>query len=261
MQRKAVYVALAVVLCAAIAGFWGARLTLTGSRSPVHQFWRPFFAGNDSLVVYSNPRFVGSPATGLRDAPMGAGSAPDSDYVDTYTGVGEVDAIYELTRLFDHYRAYFTLQRSLLVSWDKAKFRNMVFVGPVSESPALRLLPSNMDFTRTAGNGYAGFVNHNPRTGEQALYSRADRPLTQDYSLIALLPGFVPGNRILVLSGLTTLGTQAAVDFVCRRETVAQLLRVAAGPHRTVKPFQAVIETKLSGGIPVESRLVAIHVH
>lgn len=264
-QHKIAYVALAVVLCAAVAGFWGARMTLTGKRSPVHQFWRPFFAGNDSLVVYGNTDFVGNPATGLRDAPTvtrpTAGARPGIDGVNTYTGVGEVNGVYELTRLFDHYHAYFTLKRSRLVNWEEARFRSLVIIGSAAEDAASRVLPANMDFTFAAGNGTPAVVNHDPQPGEQAIYSHSEQPLTRDYSVIALLPGHAPGSRILVLSGLTTLGTQAAVDFVCRRESVAQILGRAAGPHYAVKPFQAVIETKLAGGVPLESRLVAIHVH
>lgn len=245
------------------AGWWGMHAYHAQRLSAIDRLWSPFFADNGSLIIYSNALFVGDSTNGLRYAPAAtdANAATDGNYVDTYTGVGELTSIYDLTRLFDSHHATFTLKRSLLVSWDEAKLKNLVFIGSVAENPALRVLPANMDFTLTAGNGSAGIVNHHPRPGEQALYSRPEHPLTRDYAIIALLPGLVPGRKTLVFSGLMTLGTQAAVEFACRPESLEQLLRVAGAPDGSVRPFEAVVETTLGGGVPLETKLVAIHIH
>src|ERR1700735_1700660 len=105
-------------------------------QSPVDTFWRPFFTHDPPFVVYSNAVFTGNSITGLRYAPAGApqdGSAPDS-YVDTYTGIGELSAVYDLTKLFDTHQATFTLKRSQLVAWDEAKSRNLIFIGASIEN-------------------------------------------------------------------------------------------------------------------------------
>ena len=65
---------------------------------------------------------------------------------------------------------------------------------------------------------------------------------------------------MLVFSGLTTMGTQAAVDLACNRDAFEQLLRQAA-PGGTVRRFEAVIETTIRGGVPLQTRLVAFHTH
>jgi hypothetical protein len=93
------------------------------------------------------------------------------------------------------------------------------------------------------------------------MYSRPEHPLTKDYAILALLPGVQPGKRMLIFSGLTTFGTQAAVDFVCRPDTVSELLRQITGPKGELRPFEAVLETTIGGGVPLQTRLVTVRVH
>lgn len=268
-RRLRLFVATALVLCFAASGWWGIRKWFAmrdhsaTAYTIIEKFWGPFFGENSSLVIYSNALFVGDSTNGLRYAPSSNNTdrTNASGYVDTYTGIGELNSVYELTRLFDAHHASFTLKRSLLATWDEAKQRNLIFIGSVAENPALRVMPANMDFTLTAGNGFSGIVNHNPGPGELALYSRAEKPLTKDFAIVALLPGMEPGRNILVFSGLMTLGTQAAVEFACRPEGLQQLLHATTGPNGTIRPFEAVIETTLGGDVPLQSKLVAIHVH
>ena len=66
---------------------------------------------------------------------------------------------------------------------------------------------------------------------------------------------------MLIFSGLTTLGTQAAVDFSCHPETFEPVLRAAINSKGEVRPFEAVIETSIRGGVPLQTHLVALHVH
>jgi hypothetical protein len=231
-------------------------------QSSVDIFWRPFFADDPPFVVYSNALFTGNSITGLRYAPAGApqdGSAPDS-YVDTYTGIGELSAVYDLTKLFDAHQATFTLKRSQLVAWDEAKSRNLIFIGASVENPSLRVLPPTVNFTQKAGTGFAGIVNHHPKPGEPAVYSRPEHPLTTDYAIIALLPGVQPGKRVLLFSGLTTFGTQAAVEFLCRPDSIAEILKQVTGPKGEIRPFEAVVQTTVGGGVALETHLVTLRI-
>jgi hypothetical protein len=107
-------------------------------------------------------------------------------------------------------------------------------------------------------------VNHHPKPGEPNLYSRVEHPLTKDYAIIALLPGLQEGKKMLVFSGLTTLGTQAAVEFVCHPETLDQLLsQISSSTTKKgeVRPFEAVLETAIGGGVPLQTKIVTVHVH
>jgi hypothetical protein len=46
------------------------------------------------------------------------------------------------------------------------------------------------------------------------------------------------------------MGTQGGRRFACNRDTFEQLLRQAASGG-TVRPFEAVIETTIRGGVPL----------
>jgi hypothetical protein len=241
---------------------WHPWKTMRVAQSPVDVFWRPFFVDDPPFVVYSNALFTGNSITGLRYAPPGGvddGNATDT-YVDTYTGIGELSAVYDLTKLFDSHQATFTLKRSQLVAWDEAQSRNLIFIGASVENPSLRVLPPTVNFTPEAGSGFAGIVNHHPKPGEPAVYSRPEHPLTTDYAIIALLPGVQPGKRVLLFSGLTTFGTQAAVEFLCRPDSVAEILKQVAGPKGEIRPFEAVVQTTVGGGVALETHLVTLRV-
>ncbi len=228
------------------------------AKSPIERFWAPFLTGDPPVVIYSNARFSGDSKTGLRYIP--SGDSP-KEVVDHYTGIGELASVYELTRLFDSHQATFVLKRSLLVTWDEAKLRNLVFIGSPAENPSLNAVPSMTDFTLTTGEGYSGFANRHPLPGEPAVYSRPEHPLTMDYAVIALMPGVQSGKRTLIFSGLTTLGTQAAVEYVCRKENVAELMKVIASPSGEIKPFEALLAVTLEGGVPLQSKLISVRVH
>jgi hypothetical protein len=264
-NRKITWVVLSAlpILIAIAVLVWNPWSRALATPSSVDTFWRPFFGDNSSLVIYSNAWFAGDSTSGLRYAPpqTSVSDVETGAYVDTYTGIGELASVYDLTKLFDGHKATFTLKRSLLVTWDEAKSRNLVFIGSRAENPSLRVLQPTADFTMEAGPGSAGVVNHHPKPGEPALYSRPEHPLTDDYAILSLSPGVEPGKRILVFSGLTTFGTQAAVEYVCNPETTAELLKQITGHKGEIRPFEAVLHTTIGGGVPLQTRLVTIRVH
>jgi hypothetical protein len=82
-----------------------------------------------------------------------------------------------------------------------------------------------------------------------------------DYAVIALAPGVQSGRRTLTFSGLTTLGTQAAVEYGSHKESLAELLKLVSSPTGEIKPFEALLAVTLEGGVPLQSKLVSIRVH
>ncbi len=263
--RRTLWAGLALVLLGSAAALllWRSWPISAIAHSPEDKFWAPFLGKDATLVIYSNAWFAGDSTSGLRYAPpqTSTSQVEDGAYVDTYTGIGELTSVYDLTKLFDAHHASFILKRSLLVTWDEAKSRNLIFIGSRAENPSLRVLRPTVDFTMEAQPGSSGVVNHHPRQGEPQLYSRAERPLTEDYAILALSPGVEPGKWTLVLSGLTTFGTEAAVEYLCKPETLSELLRQVTGPHGEIRPFEAVLHTTVGGGVPLETRLVTLRVH
>ncbi|MGA8022715.1 MAG: hypothetical protein WCC18_20015 [Candidatus Acidiferrales bacterium] len=63
----------------------------------------------------------------------------------------------------------------------------------------------------------------------------------------------------MILAGTTTFGTQGAVEFVCRKNAVADLLpRLSLAPTGEPKPLEAVLHVKVKRGVPVDTQLVAL---
>ena len=86
-------------------------------------------------------------------------------------------------------------------------------------------------------------------------------PLTEDYALVAPVLGLNPEHSELILAGTTTIGTQAAVEFVTRESYLSSLLeRMKVRKTSDLRPFEAVIQVKLARGVPVGSSLVALRV-
>jgi hypothetical protein len=104
-------------------------------------------------------------------------------------------------------------------------------------------------------------INAHPQPGESAMYlaTPSDHLLTEDYSVVALIKGLDRLHSVLILAGTTTIGTQAAVEYVCQQDSLEQLLlRLSVSNSGEVKPFEAVIRVKIAKGVPVESELIAL---
>jgi hypothetical protein len=235
------------------------------SSDALQALWLRFFDGPEPpLVVYSNAAFVGRPETGLRYY----NPAHDANAVilDHYTGVGEVMAIHELDNLFTSWNHVMRLKRGRLLTWDDAKASNMVFIGSPSENLSLREIPGTEEFafkvaTDGPRKGDLSVVNTHRRAGEESVYfSSPAVPIREDYGVVGLLPGLSATRHALILAGLTTLGTQAAVEFVCRPRRVEELLAaLGIQPRGPIPTFEALLRVKVSGGVPVQTEIVAVH--
>jgi hypothetical protein len=252
-------VGFALLFCLCLVGVlrWQRRAAAV---KPVKQLWAPFLVGDPPLVIYSNALFVGDAKNGMRYAAGDGSDAHSAELVDNYTGIGELVSVQELTRMFDRQGAEFLLKRSPLVTWDEARSRNLIFIGSAAENGSLKLLPSTQDFTLTATADAAGIINHHPLPGEPQVYLRPEHPLTKDYAVVALLPGLRSDHKMFVFSGLTTLGTQAAVEYVLEPNTAAELMRRVSFDKK-VHDFEALLEVNIRGGVPLQPRLVSIRVH
>ena len=231
-------------------------------------FWAPFIKhAGEPLVIYSNGAFVGRPETGMRYYDPKRDS---KDKIwDHYTGVGEVLAIHELDQVFGDLKQHIRIKRGSLFSLDDANNNDLMFVGSPSENLKLSELPTTHEFVfqRLAGGARKGdlaILNVHPRTGEtkEFVASPSGTPLTEDYALVALMPGINPARSVMVLAGTTTLGTQAAVEFVCRQNYLSTLLnQVSTAAGASVKPFEAVVHVKIGLGVPVGMELAAVRAH
>jgi len=228
-------------------------------------FWMPFTTGaEEPWVIFSNAAFVGRPETGMRY--YNSGQDSKSAVYDHYTGVGEVLAIHALDDAFGTLGQRIRVKRGSLFTLDDVRNNNLIFVGSPSENLSLLDIPGTQEFVfqRVASGprqGDLSIVSRHPKPGEASAYlaSPSNAPLTEDYSVVGLVPGIGSGRYVMILAGTTTFGTQGAVEFVCRQESVEKLLHAipdsSAGP---VKPFEALVRVKIARGVPVGTELVAV---
>lgn len=228
-------------------------------------FWRGFLTGpQEPWVIFSNAAFVGRPDSGMRYY----SSARDgrAHILDHYTGVGEVLAVHALDSVFGKLQQPIRVKRGSLFSLDDAKNNDLIFIGSPSENLTLLEIPSTAEFvfkgiSSGPRKGEVEIVNVHPGSVEPKAYlaTPSDEPLTEDYSVVALVKGLNPSRSVLILAGTTTIGTQAAVEYVCQPDSLEKLLlRLSVSNSGELKPFEAVIHVKVTRGVPVGTELVAL---
>lgn len=265
---------LSVLLIAALAtivNLWSKQTeTFPASGDPpappaFHIFWSPFVAGPDEpWVVFSNAAFIGRPESGMRY--FDSTRDPKGKIWDHYTGVGEVLAVHELDQVFGALRQRIRVKRGSLFSLDDAENNDLIFVGSPSENLTLLDIPGTREFVfrrvdSGPRKGDLAVVNVHPEPGEGKVFlaSPSSSPLTEDYSVVALMPGLNSVRWVMILAGTTTFGTQAAVEFVSRQSSVQALLtRLSVSKASEMAPFEALLRIKVTRGVPVESELLAV---
>ena len=228
-------------------------------------FWNRFVTGSQQpWVIFSNGSFVGRPETGMRY--FNPSTDSKSFILDHYTGVGEVLAIHQLDHVFALLNHPLRVKRGALFSLDDAQNNDLIFVGSPSENLTLLDIPGTREFVfqrLTSGprKGDLAVLNVHPRSGEPQFFvaTPANQPTVEDYAVVSLLPGLDPSRSILILAGNSTFGTEAAVEYVCREDSIKELLRrLNVSKPADLKPFEALLHVKIAHGVPVVTELVAL---
>ncbi len=263
----AVLLVAALITIATLASNRGRAQAKAGNSVPaVYQtFWNRFVTGpQEPWVIFSNGNFIGRPETGMRYYnPLTDSHAAILDH---YTGVGEVLAVHELDRVFLLLNRQLRVKRGTLFSLDDAKNNDLIFVGSPAENLTLLQIPSTREFVFKVldsgpRKGDLAVINVHPQPGEPAvsLASLPHHPTTEDYAVISLAPGLDPQRSVLILAGTTTMGTQAAAEYVSRPDSLGELLRrLGVSKAEELKPFEALLKVTVRQGVPVITELMAV---
>jgi hypothetical protein len=262
-------VLLAASLLTTVVLLSGRRGTQVAAGQPIPAayqiFWNRFVTSpQQPWVIFSNGSFVGRPETGMRY--FNPSSDPRGFILDHYTGVGEVLAIHQLDRVFALLNRPLRVKRGALFSLDDASNNDLIFVGSPSENLTLLDVPGTQEFVfqrldSGPRKGDLAVFNTHPQAGEPKMFlaTPAMQPTTEDYSVVSLLPGLDRSRSILILAGSSTFGTQAAVEYVCREDSLKELLqRLHVSKPDELKPFEALLHVKIAHGVPVVTELVAV---
>jgi hypothetical protein len=235
--------------------------------APIRTFWAGVVRGpEEPWVIFSNAAFFGQPDTGMRyyDRIKDA----KTPILDHYTGVGEVLAVHDLDIVFGQLHQSLHVKRGSLFSLDDAKNNDLIFIGSPSENLTLLEIPSTREFVfeRVTSGPRAGnteIINVHPANGEAAKFiaSPSNVALAEDYAVVAFVKAINPEHSELILAGTTTIGTQAAVEYVTRESYLNELLqKMNVTKAAELKHFEAVLQVKVARGVPVESSIVAMRI-
>jgi hypothetical protein len=246
--------------------------------------WKPFVSTpQPPLIIYSNAFFLMSKQGDLyryflgaaHPLPLGArvlslaglertgrmpGGVGPLYYFDAYTGTGEVVAAARIGQLLSQQGENFDIERDGVVSYEGIRSSNVIFLGASLEDSVLRTLPMKAElvFEEAPESEFVGSLeirDRRPGPGEPSIYTlqrnQKTRALEGEYALISLLPGVMPGRYIMLLAGISTIGTEAAAEFATSKDcmlTVAKVLGNGPGQAQVPAYFQALLHVQIRNG-------------
>jgi len=237
--------------------------------------WKPFIApGSKNYAVFGSPIFFASPRYSLFLRPhrineaanltsdrellllqerFGPLAGPRYDYALMRDAI----ALHRLTAFLVGNGVSLAAMAAHEAVWDSIKDGNIIFLGAPRMNPLMQHLPVRQDFEWDADQNIR---NRNPQPGEQEIYSTPSHENVVSYAVVAALPGLRPDREILMLAAHGGPGTQAAVDYVTRVETVRAIndkLKLSDKGER--KHYQMLLRIYVDQGAPVKTEYITHH--
>jgi hypothetical protein len=183
--------------------------------------------------------------------------------VTDFTSVGETIGVVSLCQMFSHIGQRCRLQQSRLVNLEEIKANNAILLGG-NQSWSGRV------FLNVEGFHFQGglILNRNPQPGEKSVYRPEFDPITnqlrRDYALVLMLPNERSDNRVLLIYGVYTQGSQAAIEYLTNPERMSELRKALLNlspDHKTIPSyFQAMLTTTVENAVPGNCSLIAVRV-
>jgi hypothetical protein len=177
-----------------------------------------------------------------------------------FTAVGEALGLLDLSDFFASAGQKIRANAGRLVDYETVKSGNTILLGGnQSWSGRIFLYAEGFEFH----NGV--ITNKKPLAGEQAVYRPEFDPvtgnLTRDYALVLMLPNERRDQRVLLMYGIYTQGSQAAIEYVTNGERLGELRQALAerSPDRKSPPryFQVLLSTSVENAVPGKVSLVS----
>ncbi len=170
-----------------------------------------------------------------------------------FTSVGETLGLLRLFEFFSAAGQGMQLKPARLVDFDTVKRGNAILLGGNQAwSGRIFLYPEGFWFHRGI------ITNKTPRPGEQAVYKPEFDPTTnslrRDYALVLMLPNENRQRRILLIYGIYTQGSEAAIEYVTTpyhlQELRKQMAALAPDGKTPPKYFQILLTTTVENSVP-----------
>jgi hypothetical protein len=93
--------------------------------------------------------------------------------------------------------------------------------------------------------------------GSGSAASNSDAASNHTYGAIAYLPSLDGAGHMLIIKGLNMAATQAAADTLFNAGEIQPVLRQAALPDGTLRPFELLVETTSIGATAPGAQIIA----
>jgi len=287
-RRNAAVLALALA-CVAFAALWlrergGLRAPRQAAAVPVaaEWFWKPFLPpAKPPLIVIPNHPLLRAAHPGDTKATLAQSHLIPKEklpeFRDTmhfrelegfhfvpsttdFTAVGETLGLLNFFEFFTGAGQKLQVKAGRLVDFESVKQGNTILLGGNQAwSGRIFVYPEFFWF-------HGGVItNKTPRRNEQAVYKPEFDPVTnslrRDYALVLMLPNEDRSHRILLIYGIYTQGSQAAIEYVTSPQRLAELRAelLALTPDKRSPPkfFQVLLTTTVENYVPGKVSFVA----
>jgi hypothetical protein len=259
-----------------------AHVQTAGLPDSLDWFWHPFLPPSEAplITIPNHPLLRAAHDGDSRQTLAGGHEIPKSslpEFRDTihfhelkrfifvpsltdFTSVGETLGVVELCQMFYSVNQKCRVQQSRLVNLDEIKGTNAILLGG-NQAWSGRVFLNVEGFHFQSGV----ILNRNPRAGEQAVYKpefdSVSNQLRQDYALVLMLPNETNNKRVLLIYGIYTQGSQAAIEYLTNPDSMMQLRKALlnlSSDRKTVPPyFQLLLTTRVENAVPGKASLVA----
>jgi hypothetical protein len=261
------------------------RAQITSLPDGIEWFWRPFLPPAEApLITIPNHPLLRAAHDGDSSQTLAEGheipKASLPEFRDTihfrelkrflfvpsltdFTSVGETLGVVNLCKMFASVGQGCRVQPSRLVNFEEIKGDNAILLGG-NQSWSGRVFLNAQGFHFQSGL----ILNRNPQPGEKDVYKpefdSLTNQLTRDYAVVLMMPNERKEKRVLLIYGIYTQGSQAAIEYLTNPERMAELRKqlLDLGPdHQTIPPyFQVLLTTTVENSVPGKSSLVAIRI-
>ncbi|QMV17865.1 hypothetical protein GOB94_03515 [Granulicella sp. 5B5] len=141
---------------------------------------------------------------------------------------------------------------------------NLIIIGAQEAVPWLDLFENHMDFVFSleGPEKHSAFLNRRPHAGEKTDYnSYTPETASKVYGVIAFLPNLRGTGNVLILEGLSMVGTEAAIDLAIDDTKLLPILKTIRRPDGSLPHFEMLIESDVLGEGSGPAHVVAIHLH
>jgi hypothetical protein len=178
-----------------------------------------------------------------------------------HTSFGDVNVVARLLETNRNYGGLVAVKYARDLQIRDFKQDSFIILGGPRSNPWVQLFEPKLNFVRGFGPEppLPHFRNRMRRDGEQEFYQSmsADGLSGQDYGTVAYLPNLGGNGRVLIITGASMFGMEAAAEFITSRDFTSILRKVLNVPTGELPSFELLFKTTRIAGTTKSTEIVA----